>query len=567
MATKKSATGNGKAHQEQMELLKTSEGRYRQLFEDAPLAAWELDFSVVKTRLDKIRATGVTSFRDYFKKHPQVATGFMSMVSVNAVNHAALTLFKADRNEFLRYGLAAIYGDKNTGAFTRELIAIAERTTAFTGEITTQTLTGETRCVVLQWHVPASYADSYSKVLVGAVDITARELAEQTRKQLDEQARQIEKLRSLSELSGQISHDFNNVLMIVLGYSEILRSAFETGTSECEMMAQIEGAARRAADLTRQLGIYSGTSKPVTAKVNLTTVTQQMAPALQEKSLLSAILKIDLSDRLPDTEADAAQVRQVVDLLVQNAVESIGGKVGIITLRSGTMECDAGYLKSIFASEKAPSGGYVYLEVTDTGSGLTPEEVARLFVPFDTMKGRPNGGLGLSMALGIMKSHNGAIAVQSEPGSGTSIKLLFPSLGTVAKGGDTQADKTPWKGHGLVLVIDDEPMIRDVLRIMLKRLGFEVLMAPDGKAGLDLYRNHGHEIVAVLLDIIMPGMSSEDTFRAIRKQRKDAIVVLSSGASEEQARQQFSAEGVSGFIRKPYQQSELSEALRNILGA
>jgi len=562
------AKGNGNKESNvcgQLNAIRQSEEHFRHLFEDSPLAMWEEDFSLIKKRIDKIRAGGVTSFKEYFSKNPGVVVGCMNMVTISTVNRAGLDLFKADRKEFLRYGLASVYGEKNCEAFSRELLAVAEGKTVFEGELLTQALTGEARHIVVRWAVPTTYEDTYSRVLVGVLDVTQRYLDEEVRKHLEDHVRQSERLSSLSELSGKLAHDFNNVLMAIFGYSEILLGVLGERTKEHMMVAQIEEAARRAADLTQQLGIYSGKSRPVVATLDATQVLEDMKSALKNRSMVKAILKFDLKEKLLHIEADASQIRQIVPILVDNAVEAIGDKAGIVTIRTGEMECDAGYLRSIHGGENLPAGNYAYIEVVDTGKGMNKETLSQLFVPFFTTKSHKSA-LDLSVLLGIVRSHKGAVAVTSEVGAGTSFKILFPvSAKAISEAKEKVIDMEKWKGSGSVLIIDDEPMIREVLQYMLEDMGFEVLTGSDGQAGVDEYRKNSKKIVAVLLDVIMPGMSSADTLKEIRRINKDACVILSSGASEDLAKATFPAEGIAGFIHKPYRRVELMATLMKLL--
>jgi signal transduction histidine kinase/ActR/RegA family two-component response regulator len=551
----------------QLETVRQSEEHFRHLFDDSPMALWEEDLSLLKKRIDKIRAGGVASFKDYFAQHPEVVTGCMSTVTITTVNRTALNLFKADRKEFLRYGLAAIYGEKNQEAFSKELLALSEGKSEFEGEVLTHALTGEIKHIIVRWVVPPTYEDTFSKVLVGAFDITERRLQEDDKKQSELQALQVEKLESLSKLSSKLAHDFNNVLMAIFGYSEILMGTLGKESKEYPLIEQVLIAARRAADMTQQLMIMAGKSKPNMAFLDTTQIIEEMQPVLKGRSLIKSILTFDLKSDLPWIEADPIQIRQMLPILLDNAAEAIGDKVGIITVRTGTFECQTSCLRSIHGGENLAPGTYVYVEVADTGAGMDKPTLSQLFVPFFTTKAR-KGVLDLSTVLGIMKGHGGAVSVISEVGTGTSFKLLFPiSKRAVA---DAKKEKMiireGWKGTGTILVVDDEPMIRDVLKYMLQDLGFDVLAASDGNSGIETYRKNSKDIVAVLLDLIMPGISSADTFKEIRRINKDACIILSSGASEDLAKAQFPLiEGISGFIRKPYQRQELTDTLYKLL--
>jgi two-component system, cell cycle sensor histidine kinase and response regulator CckA len=555
------------AIREQLNTVRQSEEHFRRLFEDSPMALWEADFSVVKKRVDKLRLCGTASYREYFTKHPEVVSGCMNTVTITAVNNAALEIFKADRKEFLRYGLAAIYGEKSHETFSKELLAIAEGKTSFEGDVLTHALTGEIKHIVLRWTVPGSYEDAYSKVLVGALNVTERLVAEESRKQVEHQARQAEKLASLSELSAKLSHDYNNMLMAILGYSDILIGMLGERPKEFAILEQVQVATRRAADITRQLMILSGKSKPTPTVLDATKVIQEMEPSLKERSLIKSILKFDLKPDLPPIEADATQLRQMIPILLDNAVEAIGEKVGIVTVRTGISDCSANFLKCAHGGENLAAGKYVYIEVVDTGVGMDAKVRSQLFVPFFTTKSR-KGALDLSTVLGIMRGHNGAIAVESEVKTGTSFKLLFPvSRKAIVEAREKTVAPEEWKGSGAILVVDDEPMIRDVLKFMLMDLGFMVRTASDGRAAVDTYRKNADKIVAVLLDVVMPGMSSPDTLKELLKIDAKARVVLSSGASEDVARAQFkTVEGISGFIHKPYQRQDLMNKLYSLLG-
>ena len=278
-----------------------------------------------------------------------------------------------------------------------------------------------------------------------------------------------------------------------------------------------------------------------------------------------AVLKWNLSEPLPAIEADATQLRQVVMNLIINASEAIGDRSGIISISTGAMECDRCYLAETYLDEQLPEGLYVYLEVADTGCGMTEEVKAKLFDPFFTTKftGR---GLGMSAVLGIVRGHRGCIKVYTELGRGTTFKVLFPAVpGSVEGVESVVADKAEWRGEGLVLLVDDEETVRSVAKRMLEHMGFQVITAADGRQGVEIFRSRAAEIVCVLLDLAMPHMDGEQAYRELRRIKPDVRVLMSSGYNEQEVTQQFVGKGLAGFIQKPYRFAALRDAMRRVL--
>ncbi|MBC8204275.1 PAS domain S-box protein [bacterium] len=411
-------------------------------------------------------------------------------------------------------------------------------------------------------------------IIVNIIDITELRRLEEERLSLERQVQHAQKLESLGVLAGGIAHDFNNILMVVLGHADLALMEISPHSPVRESLQEIEKAARRAADLSRQMLAYSGKGRFLLEHINLNELVLEMAHLLEVSASKNVVIKYNFDDNLPSFEGDATQIRQVIMNLITNASEAIGDKSGVVALSTGIMECDREYLNSCnpaFTSgidEPLSEGIYVYLEAADTGCGMDAETQEKIFDPFFTTKftGR---GLGLAAALGIIRGHKGLVKIYSEIGKGTTIKILFPvksdSMSKIISSQKDTTDDDSWKGYGEVLLVDDEEGVRTIGKKILERLEFKVLTARDGKEAVKIYREKPDDIRCVLLDMTMPHMDGEEAFRELRRIRKDVKVILSSGYNEQGATQRFLGKGLAGFIQKPYTVDNVRIKLAEIL--
>ena len=396
-------------------------------------------------------------------------------------------------------------------------------------------------------------------------DITDRKLAEADHQKLERQIQQTQKLESLGVLAGGIAHDFNNILMAVLGHAELALDEISPMSPARGSILQITTAARRAAELCRQMLAYSGRATFTLEKVNLRELIEEMAHLLKTSISKKAVLNLSLERGLPAIQVDPSQIRQVVLNLIINASEAVGDRSGVITVAAGATRCDADYLRKTELHDSLAPGLYVHLEVTDTGCGMDAETRGRIFEPFFTTKftGR---GLGLAAVLGIVRAHKGAIKVYSEFGKGTTFKVLFPALDMEEKRVQPHAPSLSdnWRGKGVILLADDEESLRALGAMMLERLGFTVLTAVDGRDALELYRKRQNEISLVVLDLTMPHMDGAQAFGELRRINPDIRVILASGYSEEDVAARFAGKRLSGVLQKPYSLVKLRELLMKV---
>jgi PAS domain S-box-containing protein len=390
------------------------------------------------------------------------------------------------------------------------------------------------------------------------LDLSERKQSQEERERLHAQLLQVQKLESLGVLAGGIAHDFNNLLTAILGSASAALLSLPGESPARPDLDNVILASRRAANLTRQLLAYSGKGHFEVRPIDLSVHVRELATLLETTISKKVQLRLELAAGLPAVSADIAQVQQVVMNLVINGAEAIGDQRGTVLVATGVQAIDEFYVQSLFSSENIEPGTYVYLEVHDTGCGMDEATKMRIFDPFFTTKftGR---GLGLAAVMGIVRAHKGAMKVYSSPGKGTTFKVFFPATDAAAT--RPAPEVMSFRGEGLALVIDDDQGVREAASRLLEFFGFSVLQAVDGRHGADVFAQHASEVVVVILDMTMPEMNGEETFREIRRVRGDVPVILTSGYNEIEATRRFTAKGLAGFLQKPFTPKELTQRL------
>lgn len=402
--------------------------------------------------------------------------------------------------------------------------------------------------------------------LVGvALDVTERERANRERRSLEAQLQNAQKLESLGVLAGGIAHEFNNLLMAVLGNTGLALDEVPKGSKADEHLQEINSAAQRAANLCRQMLAYSGRGAFSVEPIDLSRCVSEFSEMLEATVPDDVQLSYELARGLPPMEADLGQLQQVVMNLVTNAAEACTDGTGEIHVTTGAGPYEAQQLRELEAGANVEPGEFVWLEVRDTGHGMDAKLAARIFDPFFTTRfaGR---GLGLATVLGIMRGHGGALEVESSPGVGTRFRALFPAGSTRAVTPEpTVHPNAP--STGVVLFVDDEAAVRKVGASMLEKLGFEVMLASDGAEGLELFREHAAEITCVVIDVTMPDMGGDECLLAIREVRPDVPVILASGYDEAEATRRLDPAVRYGFLCKPFTREALASKLGEVTRA
>jgi signal transduction histidine kinase/CheY-like chemotaxis protein len=396
-------------------------------------------------------------------------------------------------------------------------------------------------------------------------DITERKQAEEERRKLESQILHGQKLESLGVLAGGIAHDFNNLLTAMLGNASLALMQLPDDAPTVPLLREIEQAAERAADLTRQMLAYSGKGRFEIQPLRLDDLVQEMANLL--KGVVSKKAMVELNLEAATIEGGPTQLRQVIMNLIINASDALEGNVGSIRVRTKTMHANVEDLMSPYLPDELPAGDYACLEVIDSGCGMKEETQTRIFDPFFTTKfaGR---GLGLAAVLGIVRAHRGTIRVDSTLGQGTRFKILFPCTTDVAEApSEIERGAVPRHGKGTVLVIDDERIINLFAQRVLENAGYHVLTAEDGREGLNVFLKHSNEIVAVLLDLTMPRTDGVEVLRELRTIAPIIPVLMMSGFSEQEISVRCMGTGANAFIQKPFTPRSLIALVTGILTA
>jgi len=378
-------------------------------------------------------------------------------------------------------------------------------------------------------------------------------------------AEDAEREKSLGMLASGIAHDFNNLLVGTLGNADVLLAELPHDSPGRDMVKDIIAASNRAADLCRQMLIYSGKGHYIIQPLNLNNIVRGISDLLEVSLPKKIVLKCTLASQLPAIEADDAQLRQLLLQLVTNASEAIGEKAGIIKLATGMEFCSREVLDESHIGGNLPEGKYVYLDVSDTGCGMDEDTMAHIFDPFFSTKPQRRG-LGLATVLGTVRALQGTLRVYTEFGHRSTFRLLFPVSDRPAIDVATRETLVAnWRGSGTVLAVDDEEHVRKVARRILERAGFTVLTASNGLEALSIFRQKADMIDVVLLDLTMPIMSGSEAMHEILTLRPDAKVLISSGYTRQRVFSEMDQDAPSGFIHKPYSASQLMNAVREVI--
>ena len=440
-----------------------------------------------------------------------------------------------------------------------EALSILQRETdagrSWAGELTKATRSGETVIVEHRRTVLRDSNEVVTGYLCIDIDITDRKKRERV-------AHRSQRLESIGTLAGGIAHDLNNVLTPLLMGSKLLASGRAPANPQ-GLLETMVASAGRGANLIKQLLAFAGGIQGQRGPVRMDLLMAEACGLLEHTLPKSIQIQTTVDPHGPLVIGDATELSQVLMNLCINARDAMpdGGTLGIeatsIRLNGNTSEMHP----------DAHPGLYVLVKVTDTGTGMSSEVLDRIFDPFFTTKELGKGtGLGLATSQGIVKSHGGFIIVYSEPGNGSKFSIFLPATLVSEAAGKAPSGTTTESGHGrTVLIVDDEAFILQMTSAVLESVGYRVLTAQDGSAALALFRQHRDEISAVLLDIMMPGVTGLQTLDELRKIDPHVTVIACSGLRTRQRETEVFDHGAQAFLPKPYSDDQLLKTLDALL--
>lgn len=497
------------------------------------------------------------SFRFLFANHPQPMWVYdLETLAFLEINDAAIACYGYSRNEFLQMRITDI-GLGEDGSKRLKYTQKNQSGLQLSGQWRHRLKSGQIIDVEITSHV-LKFAGR-NAALVVAQDITER-------KRLEEQLHQSQKMEAIGRLAGGIAHDLNNILMVIIGYGELLLDRYRDELDPLHKeLEQIRKAGERAAALTQQLLIFSRKQVLQPQILGLNLVVADMVKMLQRVIGEDIDLNIALEPALGHVEADPSQIEQVILNLVVNARAAMpqGGK---LTIETANVELDETYAHWHAGVKPGP---YVMLAVSDTGCGMDAETKAHLFEPFFTTKAQGQGtGLGLATVYGIVKQSGGDIWVYSELGQGATFKVYLPQV----EEPEGQPRPNPIRavlpqGWETILLVEDEKDVRELIRTLLQSSGYNVLEAANGGEALLICEKYSGPIHLLITDVVMPHMSGHELVERLALLRPGLRALYMSGYTDEAVVHHGMLEPGLFFIQKPFTPADLGRKVRNILDA
>ncbi|MBI5419016.1 MAG: response regulator, partial [Deltaproteobacteria bacterium] len=379
---------------------------------------------------------------------------------------------------------------------------------------------------------------------------------------LEKKLRTDQRMESVGTLAGGVAHEFNNALTGIIGFGEILRERISGDPRAVSDLDQILRCAERAATLTRQLLTFARRVASEPVNLSLNDVVSDLMKLVAKVAGARVDVRTFLAKDLPTIRADRGQVEQVLMNLCLNARDEMpeGGRL-LVETEAATLEDE--YIKR---NPHMRPGRYALLKVTDTGNGMDDKTRERVFEPFFTTKGPNKGtGLGLAMAYGIVKQHDGFIYLYSEPGMGATFKVYFPAVEAPPDALGAARQEPVRGGTEIVLLADDEEAIRELAEEALGELGYTVLAARNGEKAVEIFKRLGGEIALAILDLVMPPKGGKEVFDELRKENPKIKVIFTSGYSANAVHESFALFAGVPFLPKPFGPASLARKVREVL--
>ena len=393
-------------------------------------------------------------------------------------------------------------------------------------------------------------------------DITERKLAEGEKKKLEAQLQQVQKMESIGTLAGGIAHDFNNILGIIVGNTELAMDDVPEWNPARHNLEEIRTAGMRARDVVKQILAFSRQRPQKKKPVRISPIIKESLKLLRSSIPTTIEIHQNISSESDIVRADPTQINQVLINLCTNAAHAMGEKAGVLEVSLEDIELDE---DSAIHYHDLSSGKYVRLTVSDTGHGIEPKILERIFDPYFTTKGVGEGsGMGLSVVHGIVKSHGGYISADSELGKGTTFQVFFPYIESKPEPEIEITVEIP-RGKERILFVEDEKAMVDAIQPMIERLGYKVTARTSSIEALEAFRTNPDRFDLVITDFTMPNMTGMELAKELLKLRSDIPIILCTGYSEHINEDKAKGSGVRAFLMKPVVLSEIANTIRKVL--
>lgn len=396
---------------------------------------------------------------------------------------------------------------------------------------------------------------------ISGILVILRDISE--KKALEAQLTHAHKMEAIGTLAGGIAHDFNNILQAISGYTQILLMSKSPEDPEYSKLKAIDRSSQKASELTKQLLVFSRKVQSELRQVDLNHSVRAVSELLKRTIPKMISIELKLDEDLRAINADPVQIEQIIMNLGVNARDAMpeGGK---LVIETSNIRLDERYCKTHVG---AKMGEYVLMRITDTGFGMDEETLNHIFEPFFTTKDVGKGtGLGLAMVYGIVNNHGGYVTCSTQPGIGTTFDVYFPvlSMEKVKRVEEEKADQQVARGSERILLVDDEQTVLEVVQDILDRFGYHTLTAASGEEAIEIYRQKGHDIDMVILDLNMPGMGGHKCLKELLWVDPGAKVIIASGYSDNKRVQETLQAGAVGFISKPYKYKDILKKIRGV---
>ncbi|MCK5036459.1 MAG: response regulator [Candidatus Sabulitectum sp.] len=382
-----------------------------------------------------------------------------------------------------------------------------------------------------------------------------------TQSVVEKRMQKAHKHESLRIMAGGVAHKCTTI-HTVLG--DLAQDKLQCESLVKEDLLRAEKATKQAAELCGQLLAFSGHASVEGEELDLNSFVEQSKSMLETILPSTLVLDLELTDDLPHILADLGHLKQIIIALVTNSIEAYEGTSGKIVIRTSVIECNMDYLIPLQLGKKLSIGKYVCMDVCDEGIGMSSDEIQKALDPFFSSKfyGR---GLGLSASLGLAQTHNGTIKITSEPGHGTTVRVLIPACNTTQDTVRMPGTSPSGQSNGSILLLDDDKDVQLVTKAMLERFGFKVFSASNESEASDILDSHSDEISCILLDYMIPGMRGHELFQEFRREWPNVKVILCSEHSEEEATRDLKEGTLGGYLQKPFGFTRLIAAVCKVL--